>query len=150
MILFYCGPFPYRDLVFQARQKASKLREFENEDAVEVGEARERLDFLNALRGHPFHDDFDLGWVHAYTVSGDDHFRVLRLSNVGLAFVDIHWESCFFQTSKHFANVLDVFFVCVAEFEDIILICRRTLIEEFAQRIAYEALKGSRCVAQVE
>jgi hypothetical protein len=122
-----------------------------DEASVEVTEAEECLEVLDLSGAGPLGNTLDLGRIHAYIAFGDDNAKVFDRSAVEEALFRFEIKVVFGESAEYFVGERVEVVEGGVEQEYVIEIDYEvSLIDEVAEDVIHEGLKGSGGVAEAK
>jgi hypothetical protein len=121
-----------------------------DEPAVEVGKAKEGLNVFDFPWFWPIEDGLHFVFSHLESVRGKDVSEVFHTVPVEFAFPSVGIQAMLPESVEDFFDVLFVLGHIVRVDQDVIEVDNDTDIEEVAEDVIHEALKGHRDVGKSE
>ena len=118
--------------------------------AVEVGKAKEDLDFADAGWGSPRGDDGDFCRIHGYAFRRDDISEKLNLVDTELTLLEINLKLGVRKELQDSAYIGGVSFFVLRVDQDVIQINDYDRVQTLAQDVVEERLKRGRRVTETE
>lgn len=102
------------------------------------------MNIVNRFGNRPFYDGSNAARIHRDAFGGDDVSEKGDFLDMEFALFEFNVESILEKAFENLTNVLDVFFKCIGEDEDVIEVGDAELIEKVAYSVVGVSLEGAR------